>query len=234
MPTVWEINRSERAKQTRLLAPVLASHEGRRQFFEQVSGHLTDPITNEEAADPQVIHFAWPLRDLFTHERDNAGSQLPPEWERLRRRWVLLLELPPAAADGAFWRHPAGSFKGDPDFVVHPCNRTIGWTLARLRAITSDTTLIHALVEARQVMNTEADCLIDTGQRLIFIECKDKTPFIPLQAERQRRLGRACTRAWNRPHDPVHIEVGSAAGTKLGAFVPWTLLEDVAGALRTS
>lgn len=207
-----EQNRSERALQTHLLAPALASKRCRVALLTGLKSGNAPPIDATEAIRATSMHFVWVLRDAFTAERDAAAQD--QHWQKLVTRWTWILGLPKWAKDLQWWRHPAGSYKGAKDYVVHPCQRSLGWTKKGLRKRVSalglqdlDEKALEALHLARRVLNTESDCFVQTPQRLIVIECKDKTAFSSEQRERQQRLGKALTRLLPRPQPVLHVEV---------------------------
>jgi len=58
----WEINRAERSRQVRWLAPLLRRPQGRIWFLDR----MRCPCPPDEARDADVFHLCFPLRDIFT------------------------------------------------------------------------------------------------------------------------------------------------------------------------
>ena len=210
----FKINRSERAKQADLLVPALNDINTRWELIKTIRPETGNPITKYESDSSEVMHFVWVLRDTFYFERDNACKT--KAWDQLRIRWCDILGLPNWAQDSAWWRHPEGSFKGDAEFVVHPCSRDVGWTENSIKRRV-DKFLINdkpdkymdILVNARKIMNTECDCFIQTPCRLIIIECKDKTEFINEQKVRQKKLFRCLQRLLKPREQPIYVEISN-------------------------
>jgi hypothetical protein len=88
---------------------------------------------------------------------------------------------------------------------------------------------IDVLCEARRVLNTECDCIIQTSQRIIVVECKDKTEFDAEQTQRQRsRLIPALRRLLRRPEPAVYLELSAKqAGSDTNNPWSWSLLTDL-------
>jgi len=198
-------NRSERAKQAELLVPVLKNKDTRFDFLSKIDG-----ISKAESDKARVMHFVWVLRDTFTHERDNGN--IDPEC--LVQKWCRRLELPDWCKNLDWWRHPKGNYKGDKEFVVHPCNNKIGWTETGIQERVKNFKLtppskdyMDKLIDARKVMNTECDCFIQTPERLIAIECKDKTSLGREQKERQAKLFKYIENLLPRTNKLVYILV---------------------------
>jgi hypothetical protein len=210
-PTMFtfEQNRSERALQVELLVPVLRKAESRVTLLTTIKG-----VDEVEAQAATAMHFVWVLRDQFTHERDEAAKS--KAWSSLVTRWVQILGLPEWAQDHRWWRHPDG-YKGDPGYIVHPNQNTLGWTQKALRlrgtgwSVPPMDEVIKALVRARRVMNTECDAFVQTPRRLVLIECKDETGFTTEQQSRQQALAKALSRLLPRPEPPVFVEGISAS-----------------------
>lgn len=221
-------NRSERALQAEALVPKLANPAVRALLLPRLDPGGGRPVEVAEAKAATSMHFVWVLRDAFTWERDQ--SREPRTWTALVERWAMVLDLPEWARCIDWWRHPAGAHRGDRDFVVHPCHRTIGWTkpgiTSRMDAFglhDPDEAALDVLIEARQVMNTESDCFMQTPDRLIIIECKDKTGFSTEQRARQQRLGACLARLLPRPNPPVFVDVAHRS-TGINAWT-WAELE---------
>jgi len=238
--TFGDANRSERAKQVDLLVPALGWAEVRERLLRLVPTGDEPGIDAEESAQARVWHFVWVLRDSFTADRDACSRK---DWDRLRQRWCAILALPEWADEPGWWRHPEGSYRKsgepepDPGFMVHPCHRTIGWTEKGLKAraekfdLTIDKTISDTLIRARQVMNTECDCFIQTPKRLIVVECKDKSAFESQQAKRQIELCACLQRLLPRPLELQYIELaGNETSHRVRQVWNW---EDLAKWLST-
>jgi hypothetical protein len=209
-----EENRSERALQAAHLIPALADRGVRWKLLSAIKIQDGVPIVPDESDRAAVMHFVWVLRDGFSAERKYAEKT--KSWAALGERWRLILGLPGWASDANWWRHTDGSYKEDSEYPVHPCSRDIGWTgqAIRFRAErfgldTQAGTRAQALMSARKVMNTECDCLVQTPTRLIVVECKDKTNFIPEQERRQNHLFQCMERMLPRPNHLVYVEISS-------------------------
>lgn len=239
MATAWftiDDNRSERAYQTEYLAPALRDPNARWRLLSQIGG-----MTKQESDGASVMHFVWVLRDAFSSER-NAIEADPNGtgrgWPGLMRRWVEILGLPGWAMNPSYWIHPEG-FRGDSNYVVHPVNKALGWTsnglecrYRRLRPPVSIGEATPVLDDARMVLNTECDCLIQTEQRLIVIECKDKTGFTSEQRKRQGALIGCLQRLLPRRETVRHVEIASAQSRKpIDLTMTWAGVKDVVGGI---
>lgn len=209
-----EVNRSERAKQVELLAPLLWNNESRQELLLSLNNKLdkVDHISEKEADKAKAFHFVWVLRDSFFCERKKCEES--KEWDALIERWSKVLKLSDWAREPLWWRHPEGSYGNDSEYIVHPCNRAIGWTKQgigmRIRnkpGIELESAQIKELIEARKVMNTECDCFIQTSRRLIVIECKDKTGFIGEQKARQDKLSECIKRLIPREAGILQVDI---------------------------
>lgn len=202
-------SRSERALQTELLAPALRNSDVRWDFLKRL-----DSFSREESDTARPMHFVWVLRDMFSFEREAAAEI--KGWPALVERWSTILDLPSWANDLVYWRHPDG-YADDPDYVVHPTQKQLGWTkggLALRYSRMSPSIPIEdaapVLTGTRRILNTECDCLIQTDRRLIVIECKDNTNFSTEQRERQRGLFKCLERLLQRPEKLAYVEVASS------------------------
>lgn len=160
------------------------------------------------------MHYVWVLRDMLYAERSRAAER--QAWADFRNRWRHVLGLPAWAAEPGWWRHPAGEYRGDRDYCVHPCHRTIGRTQRGLRERINrfgledqDGARTALLIRMRKIINTECDCLIQTPQRLIVVECKDKTSFLTEQRIRQQGLFECLQRLLPRKEPLFYVEVAS-------------------------
>ncbi len=187
------------------------------------------------------MHFVWVLRDAFSSERDAIGAApiaAGRDWAGLMRRWVEVLKLPNWTKDPSYWIHPEG-FRGDSNYVVHPVNKALGWTpnglecrYRRLRPPSLISEVTPVLDEARMVLNTECDCFIQTEQRLIVIECKDKTGFTSEQRKRQRSLVGCLQRLLPRDQPVRHVEIANAMSRKpIDLAMTWDTVREVANGI---
>jgi len=227
-----EVNRSERAIQTRYLVPVLANPATRYELLASLQP-LEIPIHNEESDQADTLHFVWVLRDSFTTERDAAATLILKT--QLITRWCGILELPHWATDIGWWRHPSGSYHRDREYIVHPCSRQIGWTEPainqRLRdqpALARSPDAIATLIRARRTMNTECDCIIQTPIRIIVVECKDKTSFVKEQKVRQQALHVCLERLIPRPQPVISVELSNRPHSTGGLTWSWSQVKQLA------
>jgi len=225
----WEQNRSERARQVQTLVPILNDLNHRYALLNALQ--TRNAMGREESDKARVMHFVWPLRDAFTFERDKAEET--NTWTALRENWIRILGLK-CAMHPDWWRHPEGHYKRNRDYIVHPCHRSIGWTADALADRVTEFGLQDVskerraeLINARQVMNTECDCLIQTLQRFIVIECKDKTPFSTKQRDRQREMFECLLRLLPRhSSELIYVELSAKPSvSNSGSFWSWQQLE---------
>lgn len=148
------------------------------------------------------MHFAWVLRDAFSAERDSINED---NWEIFINKWVKVLNLEEWAKDLKWWTAKIGKKKTLG--IVHPCQKTIGWTETNLKNKTKDIVKINTLIQKRMVMNTECDCFIQTPKRLMIIECKDKTNPKKEQQERHKELIEAFKILLPRENKTIYIEL---------------------------
>jgi hypothetical protein len=205
----FDQNRSERALQTELLAPVLRNPDARWNLLKSL-----EDFSREESDAAVPMHFVWVLRDTFSFEREAATAT--KRWGDLIERWVTILGLPSWANDLFYWRHPAGH-SGDPDYVVHPTQKRLGWTKEGLDLRYSQMfpsmpieDVAPVLTGGRRVLNTECDCFIQTNRRLIVIECKDKTGFSTEQRERQKLLFQCLEKLLPKTLNLAYVEVAAS------------------------
>lgn len=192
-------NRSERSKQTDLLAPVLRNPDTRFSL-------LKNYVQNRSESDDAIIfHYVWVLRDQFYSDRNDCKDGRISEKE-LIDRWVEILNLNPEwASKHNVWKSKIG--KSKKLGIVHPCQKSIGWTKPHLKSKNFNNDEIEQLENARMVMNTECDCFIQTPARLIIVECKDKTDPKKEQRSRHSKLINAIQRLLKRDNDPIYIEL---------------------------
>lgn len=121
-------------------------------------------------------------------------------------RWVEILNLPPEwATNPIIWKSEIGRKRQLG--VVHPCQKKLGWTESNLRSKGLSKDQIELLIETRKIINTECDCLIQTPNRIIIVECKDKTNPKSEQRKRHEKLKNALKRLLKRDNEPVYIEL---------------------------
>jgi hypothetical protein len=230
-----EENRSERAKQAMCLVPALADPDTRYQMMRVIDFDSGTKISRKESDDARIMHFVWVLRDRFSYDRKHAEEE--GSWTSLRSDWARILGLPIWVRESRWWCHPSGSYKGDHEYVVHPCSRTVGWSrralLDRVDKFGLDSRSgdrIDELVMARQVMNTECDCFVQTPKRLVVIECKDKTTFLKEQRTRQKKLFECLERLLPREEPLLYVELSSdlpEGGN--GTSWTWTQIAELTG-----
>lgn len=234
MATPWfnmDRNRSERAFQAEWLVPALRDCSARWRLLSQI-----EDVSKSESDGAIAMHFVWVLRDAFSFERDAIAScpdAKESDWSDLIRRWVEILDLPSWAKDPSYWIHPEG-FRRDSNYVVHPVNKALGWTTnglkyrySHLRPPVSEDQATPVLVDARMVLNTECDCFIQSDQRLIVIECKDKTGFTSEQRKRQRELVCCLERLFPRDGPVRHVEVANTKSRKpIDLAMTWETVQD--------
>ena len=190
-------NRSERAKQADILVPALDNKEIRYELLKRHG------IEKGESDKAQVLHFVWVLRDQFYADRElNKDENV---WDSLIKKWVRILKLDSWAQDRKYWTAEIG--KKNRLGIVHPCQKSIGWTKVNPRLKGMNDKKIDALIQKRKMMNTETDCFIQTSKRLIIIECKDKTYPKEEQRVRQRQLIQSLKVLLPREHEPIYIEL---------------------------
>lgn len=221
-------NRSERALQVELLVPVLFNKTTRWEVLSKI----VDDMSREESDAACVMHFVWVLRDSFYYAREKAKKD--KSWKKLITEWVKILDLPEWALDVDWWRHPDGEYKGDKNYVVHPCANRNGWTeksiekrVRELPIYPVPSNYMTVLIRARQVMNTECDCFIQTPERLIVIECKDKTSFRTEQIKRQKELLPCLKRLFDLKKEVEYVEVSREdRSAKTENWLPWDMISE--------
>lgn len=236
-----EVNRSERAKQVDLLAPLLWNPKSRQELLLSLNEkddklNSKDPILEEEALNAKAFHFVWILRDSFFYEREKCAENM--EWDGLRERWHKVLGLGNWALEPGWWRHPKGSYNNDTGYIVHPCNRAIGWTQQGIKERINffekelKPEKINELVHARQIMNTECDCFIQTPRRFIVIECKDKTGFTSKQRVRQKNLFDCIKRLMEKNSELIYVEISSRNSSSTTMWWSWDELKKIRGNMK--
>ena len=231
----FEVNKSERAKQVKLLVPALKNPKIREQLFSNII--LENHISSNEIIKSSVMHFVWVLRDTFTYERDKIYKNTN-EQDRIINaknfidRWGKILNLSMNELNINLWKNPKGEYKGIKDFIVNPCQK-IGWIekTIRERIINfklsfgdQEEYLINELIKNRRIMNTECDCLLQTPNNLIIIECKDNTNFNSEQKKRQSDLIECLQRLFNKK--VLYIEVcNEGQHTKNANYITWDYIK---------
>lgn len=215
----FQQNRSERAKQVQLLVPALANPKTRQILLQR---HKIDKPESDQA---EVFHFVWILRDHFTYERDLKVKESPTGWPEFFQKWTGILALPPGVAnEHPWWMDHQG--KDQQPRIIHPCSQKLGWTDTGLEG-KGDTKVHPLLQDARKVMNTECDCFIQTPQRLIVIECKDKTGFTSEQLRRQKLLRQALHRLFDRPTAPLALFIANRVPDEKYPGWSWSEIQNV-------
>ena len=192
-------NRSERAKQAEILVPALRDKKIRFKLLSKFD------LDKTESDNAQVFHFVWILRDAFYSERKEIMKT--GDWNLFIARWVKILNLENWAHDQKWWADHIG--KDKKYNIVHPCHRKIGWTEINLSKKTNNLECKQSLIQKRKIMNTECDCFIQTSNRLVIIECKDKTGFLKEQQERHDSLIKALSILLPRKKDPIYLEISN-------------------------
>lgn len=176
----WEINRSERTRQARWLVPLLDTPEGRAWLLER----LQCPCSPEEAAGAEAFHFCFPLRDVFTADYNTCRGDRPLE-DQFIPYYNRLFGLPQNFGIQEIWRT-------GPDGVIrHPAaGGRAGWHEDFLRGNIPDEELYALARNMRRMLGTEADALLLTDQRVVWVECKYRSVLSIEQYERQGLTGR--------------------------------------------
>lgn len=182
----WDINRAERSRQVRWLAPLLDATEGRVWFLRK----LECPCSDTEAAAAEVFHLCFPLRDLFTADYYQCRGHRERE-DAFIRYYNCLLGLPVDFGIEAVWRTAPG---GDIRHPAAPGRK--GWNREFLIARLADERLCDAAIAARQALDTEADVLILTESVALLVECKFQSNVKNEQYGRHMLMGNALASDW--------------------------------------
>jgi len=180
----WDINRAERSRQVRWLAPLLDQPDGRVWFLE----HLAWPGPPGEARTARVFHLCFPLRDIFT--ADYYACRGRPQ---LEDQFILyynqLFDLPQDFGVQEVWRTAPG---GE---IRHPgAGGRAGWYDQFLQERVPDRALYEKARDVRRTLGTEADALLLTTHYVVLIECKYKSEPSTEQYERHRMMGETLAR----------------------------------------
>ncbi len=180
----FDVNRSERAQQVRLLVPLLLKPEGRAWFLQR----LDVAYTARETRLAKAYHFCFPLRDVFTRDYYQCrGTSL------LERQFIAyynrLFGLPEdfgveevwlTAGDGGI-RHPAAGGRA-------------GWYDGFLEKRIADGELRQRARNVRRMLGTEADALLLTEGHVLLVECKYLGGPSTEQYERHQMMGETLAR----------------------------------------
>jgi hypothetical protein len=196
-------NRSERAKQVEVLVPALNNKKIRYELLKRFG---IDKLESDEA---RIFHFVWVLRDMYTFEREELKNET--DWDSFINRWREILCLGEWALNKKLWIAEMG--KNKVQGILHPCQKTYGWTEKNLKEKLIPQNQIQKLVEKRKVINTECDCFIQTTKRLIVIECKDSTSIKKEQKDRQKELILSLEKLFRRKLGVIYLELTNKRGT---------------------
>lgn len=175
----WEINRAERSRQVRWLAPLLDRPVGRAWFLER----LDYPGTTDEAREAEVFHLCFPLRDVLTADYYQCRGTWHLE-DQFIAYYNRLFGLPDDFGVQEVWRTAPG---GE---IRHPAaGGQAGWYDRFLQERISDQTLYNKARDVRRMLGTEADVLLLTTRYVILVECKYRTEPSTEQYERHRMMG---------------------------------------------
>lgn len=176
----FEINRAERSRQVRWLAPLLDQPEGRIWFLER----LGCPCTPDEAQDAEVFHLCFPLRDIFTADYYQCRGK-PQLEDQFIAYYNNLFGLPEDFGVREVWHTAPG---GE---IRHPAaGGRAGWYEDFLRERIPDPELYARARNMRRMLGTEADVLLLTEHYVILVECKYLSKPSVEQYERHQMMGR--------------------------------------------
>jgi hypothetical protein len=175
----WDINRAERSRQVRWLAPLLDRPEGRVWFLER----LAYPGTPDDAQTAQVFHLCFPLRDIFTADYYQCRGK-PQLEDQFIVYYNRLFDLPEDFGVSEIWRTaPEGEIR-------HPgAPGRAGWYEQFLKERIPDRRLYSKARDVRRMLGTEADVLLVTTRYVVLVECKFKSEPSTEQYERHRIMG---------------------------------------------
>jgi hypothetical protein len=180
----WDINRAERSRQVRWLAPLLDRPEDRVWFLER----LECPCTSDEARAAQVFHLCFPLRDVFTDDYYQCRGT-PHLEDQFIAYYNHLFDLREDLGINEAWRTAPG---GE---IRHPGARgRAGWYDDFLRERIPDQELYKRARNMRRMLGTEADVLLLTDRHVILVECKYKSQLSIGQYKRHQMMGEALAR----------------------------------------
>jgi hypothetical protein len=180
----WEINRAERSRQVRWLAPLLDQPEGRAWFLER----LACPCSPNEARTAEVFHLCFPLGDVFTADYHRCRGT-PHLEDQFIAYYNPLFGLPEDFGVNEVWRTAPG---GE---IRHPGGRgRAGWYDDFLRERIPDDVLYERARNVRRMLGTEADVLLLTDRHVILVECKYHSQLPTEQYGRQQMMGKALAR----------------------------------------
>lgn len=175
----WEINRSERSYQVRLLVPLLEEPWGRIWFLER----LKCPCAGEEAYAAQVFHLCFPLRDLFSADYDQCRGK-PHLEAQFIEYYNQLFGLPAGSGVQEVWR------TAPDDEIRHPgAGGRAGCYDDFFDERILDRDLREHARNVRQMLGTEADLLLLTHHQVVLVECKLGSKVDKTQSQRQQMMG---------------------------------------------
>jgi hypothetical protein len=184
----WEINRAERSRQVRWLAPLLDRSEGCVWVLEK----LAYPGTADEARAAQVFHLCFPLRDVFTADYYQCRGK-PDLEEQFIAYYNQLFDLPEHFGIQEVWRTAPGGA------IRHPgAGGRAGWYDRFLQERIPDRVLYNKARDARRMLGTEADVLLLTTRYVVLVECKYRSEPSTEQYERHRMMGGTLARRLGR------------------------------------
>jgi len=180
----WAVNRAERSRQVRWLAPLLDWPEGRVWFLEK----LAYPGTPDEAQTAKVFHLCFPLRDVFTADYYQCRGTLHLE-DQFIAYYNRLFDLPEDFGVQEVWHTaPRGEIR-------HPAaGGRAGWYEEFLEERISDPQLYRRARDMRRMLGTEADALLLTAHHVVLVECKYKSNPSIEQYGRHQMMGQALAR----------------------------------------
>lgn len=180
----WAINRAERSRQVRWLAPLLDQPEGRAWFLER----LDCPCTRDEACAADVFHLCFPLRDIFTADYYQCRGT-PHLEDQFIDYYNRLFGLPEDFGVNQVWRTvPGGEIR-------HPGGGgRAGWHDDFLRERIPDQEIYTHARNVRRMLGAEADVLLLTDRHVVLVECKYRSKLSTEQHERHQMMGKTLAR----------------------------------------
>ena len=222
----FNINRSERTRQVRWLAPLLAEPRGRVWFLEE----LGCSCSAKEAQKATVFHLCFPLRDIFTADyyqcRGNADLE-----DQFIAYYNRLFDLPEGFGIDEVWRTAPNNE------IRHPAaGGRSGWYEAFLQKRIPDEVLYTQARDVRRMLGTEADALLLSESHVILIECKYRSSPSTEQHERHQLMGKTLARRLEREfffgmvvedeRDPVFARIDAP-------YVLWRTIQSRVEVLKT-
>lgn len=175
----WNINRAERSRQVRWLAPLLERPNGRAWLLSRLECSCS--LDEAKAAEP--FHLCFPLRDVFTADYYQCRGQADLE-DQFIAYYNALFNLPEGFGIEEVWKTAPG---GE---IRHPAaGGRAGWYDEFLRQRISDLDLYQKARDVRRMLGTEADLLLLTSNYVVLVECKFKSAPSTEQYERHKMMG---------------------------------------------